>query len=116
MDRAEGDLDLNQALRYCNYIIESYKILGVSDNQYLEDKKRIEEKINLDAVVNEYKDKAEAAESDSRHEDAVREYELVLKLYDDMGIGMENVEYRNITSEIIRIKLIIEENKLADVE
>jgi len=47
MNRAENNLNFELALQYSKDIINIYKELGITDNQSLEDKARIERKIKL---------------------------------------------------------------------
>ena len=112
MERAEGNLNYELALQYCEFIIEVYNDLGVSDNQSQEDKKRIERKIDLDKDAEDYIRRARAALAASRYEDAIRDYETVLELYGEMDIGVEHERYRNIVEDIVSIVAIMEEEPL----
>jgi len=112
MERAEGNLNYELALQYCEFIIEVYNDLGITDNQSQEDKKRIERKIDLDKDAEDYIKRARTAVAASRYDDAIRDYETVLELYGEMDIGVEHERYRNIVEDIVSTVAIMEEEPL----
>jgi len=110
MEKAEGNLNYDLALQYCDFIINIYDDLGVPDSQSQEDKKRIERKIELDKNISEYTISASAAVLAERYEDAIRYNEMILELYREMDIGFEHERYRNIMEEIARIQGVMDSN------
>ena len=116
MKRAEDRLDYKQALQYCEFIIDIYYDLGISDNQSIEDRTRIEKNIGLDQRSVEQKKLAETAMQASRYDEAILEYENLLDIYDDMNISKTNERYVSVVREIAMINSIIEANRAASGE
>ena len=116
MSRAEENLDYTLALQYCNFIINVYDDLGIPDTQSQEDKRRLEEKLQLDKDSEDYLKLAKAAESGGNHDEAVNFYERVLALYGEMGINDRHERYRDVVDEIVKINAIIEQQWQQDME
>jgi serine/threonine protein phosphatase PrpC len=109
MLNAENELNYGLALQYVDFIIEICRDLRISDTEAQVDRARIIRKTELERNVTEYYRRARAAEADSRYNDAIRDYEMVLELYGEMEISIGHERYRNIMDDIVRVQNLIEE-------
>jgi tetratricopeptide (TPR) repeat protein len=117
MEDAEDKLNYELALEYSACIIEEYLKLGIKDPLAERDRERIERKIELRKETAAYIEKARTAAEESRYEDAMQYYNIVLDMYKEMGLDIANKEYRNIRdelNEVASMEKIIARAEVAD--
>lgn len=112
MENAENNLNFELALQYSEFIIDIYRDLNINDEQSQADKSRIEGKIRMETEVAGHISRARTAEAAGRYDDAVRDYELVLDLFRDIGVGSGHERFREITTAIVNIKNKVESDRL----
>jgi len=116
MTKAEDNLNYALALQYCEFIINAYDDLGITDSQSQEDKRRIEERIDQDKQVEEFTKRAKAAEANSNYDEAVGEYETIVAIFGEMGISVGHERYRAVIAEIDRLNTLAMEQYYAQQE
>ena len=116
MGRAEENLEYETALSYAEFIIRTYSDMGNTNDQSQEDKARIERKLQLDKDATDHLNLAVQAEEGTEYDEAIRNYEIMMELYKEMGIGVGHEKYRGVMNEVSRIEKIKEEIRQQEEE
>ena len=99
MKKAIDNMDYKRAENYNEIIIKLYEDMNVTDNQSLEDRDSISEKIKLNEDTQHFINEAMTAEKESRYSDAEKHYDTVIGLYDEMGVNPYHEQYLKILKD-----------------
>ncbi|MDR2712339.1 MAG: hypothetical protein LBB91_04405 [Clostridiales bacterium] len=111
MINAENNLNFPLALQYCDFIISIYNDLNINDSQSKDDKKRIEDRMKLDADAKSVLETARAAVAAKNYSDALISYQQVMEMYNKMEPGVGPEQNRILAIEMADLQELIKQQE-----